>query len=88
MTYLIIRPIRRRLREQYRENTRLTKSLVADYFPEGTRTADPQGGNFFWVEFVNGLDCVQLAQQALKLKSLLRLENFFHRDSIIEIICG
>ncbi len=55
----------RRLRKRYEENIRLFQTKVARCFPEGTRTCNPQGGHFLWVELPQGHDAVALSVAAV-----------------------
>jgi len=55
----------RRLRKQYEENVRLFQTKIAEYFPNGTRTSNPQGGHFLWVELPQGNDAVALSVAAI-----------------------
>jgi DNA-binding transcriptional MocR family regulator len=56
----------RRLRRQYAENLRFLQNEVARHFPTGTRTGEPQGGHFLWVELPEDRDTMELARRAEK----------------------
>lgn len=56
----------RRLRAAYAQQARLMRSLVARFFPAGTRTSHPAGGYVLWVELPAGLDGMHLYQLALQ----------------------
>jgi DNA-binding transcriptional MocR family regulator len=58
----------RRLRQKYHNNMRLIQSLVAENFPDGTRTTHPMGGHFLWVELPREYDAISLARKAMKEK--------------------
>jgi DNA-binding transcriptional MocR family regulator len=38
------------------------RGLIAQYFPEGTRVTDPQGGFILWLELPHGIDSLELFQ--------------------------
>lgn len=50
----------RKLRKHYRENMNQAQSLIARYFPIGTRATKPQGGFVFWVEIPGNIDTLEL----------------------------
>ncbi len=56
----------RRLRKQYENNVRLLQTNIIQHFPDGTRTSNPQGGQFIWVELPQGYDAVELSIAASK----------------------
>lgn len=55
----------RALRKKYQENAVLFQAKIAQCFPRGTRTSNPQGGHFLWVELPRGCDAVSLSQAAV-----------------------
>ena len=55
----------RLLRKKYEENARLFQTKIAQCFPGGTRTCNPQGGHFLWVELPQGGDAVALSVAAV-----------------------
>lgn len=56
----------RKLRQSLYHNSRKYIGAIADYFPEGTKVSQPQGGYFLWVEFDKAVNTVDLYQQAIK----------------------
>ncbi|MGG5145055.1 aminotransferase-like domain-containing protein [Alcaligenes ammonioxydans] len=56
----------RKLRKRYQQNMAQAQSLIANYFPAGTRTTKPQGGFVFWVEIPGNIDTVELHIEMLK----------------------
>lgn len=41
------------------------RGLIAQYFPDGTRATDPQGGFILWVELPHSIDSLELFQACL-----------------------
>ncbi|GLU33286.1 PLP-dependent aminotransferase family protein [Trinickia caryophylli] len=56
----------RRVRALYRQQARLTKTMVSRFFPEGTRTSQPMGGYVLWVELPKKVDSMKLYRAALE----------------------
>lgn len=56
----------RKLRQTLYHNSIKYIGAIADYFPEGTRVTQPQGGYFLWIELDKKVDTVQLYNQAIK----------------------
>jgi len=56
----------KKLRKSYYENMVLFQNKIAHCFPDGTRTSNPQGGYFLWIELPCGCDSKSLAQKARK----------------------
>ncbi|SHF34329.1 aminotransferase-like domain-containing protein [Pedobacter caeni] len=56
----------RKLRQSLHHNSMKYSAVIADYFPEGTRVSQPQGGYFLWLELDKNIDTVELYQRALK----------------------
>lgn len=54
----------RLLRKKYQVNASLLQDKIALFFPTGTRTSNPQGGHFLWVELPPGYDAVELSATA------------------------
>jgi len=54
----------RLLRKKYKVNAGLLQDKIALFFPAGTRTSNPQGGHFLWVELPPGQDAVMLSAAA------------------------
>ena len=52
--------------QTYRWRSEQIRSLVLDYFPEGTLVTQPQGGFVLWVEMPPAVDCVALHYLALQ----------------------
>ena len=52
--------------QTYRWRSEQIRSLVLDYFPEGTLVTQPQGGFVLWVEMPPAVDCVELHDLALQ----------------------
>lgn len=55
----------RQLRKQYNENIRIFRNRVSRYFPEGTQTSNPQGGQYLWIELPENYDSVALFSAAI-----------------------
>jgi len=56
----------RAIRRIYARNISQMTELVARHFPPGTRMTRPRGGFILWVEMPEGVDSLQLYQQALQ----------------------
>ncbi|GBF34406.1 transcriptional regulator [Desulfocucumis palustris] len=54
----------RLLRKKYQVNAGLLQAKIALCFPAGTRTCNPRGGHFLWVELPPGHDAVKLSVAA------------------------
>lgn len=50
----------------YRWRSEAFRNLVLQYFPEGTRVTQPQGGFVLWVEMPPKIDCIRLHDLALQ----------------------
>ena len=55
----------RRLRRVYAAQVDRLRGLIDDFFPAGTRAAEPSGGFLVWVELPAGCDANALCDQAL-----------------------
>ncbi|WP_245785574.1 PLP-dependent aminotransferase family protein [Alkalimonas amylolytica] len=56
----------KKLRQVLKLNKERMMALVQQYFPEGTKVSNPQGGAVLWVELAKQADCSRLFQQALQ----------------------
>ncbi|MEO8706773.1 MAG: PLP-dependent aminotransferase family protein [Kofleriaceae bacterium] len=56
----------RRLRSALAGNVERYREAIATWFPEGTRVSVPRGGFVLWVELPQGVDALQLHEQALR----------------------
>ncbi len=56
----------RRLRQKYATHIEIYQNLIVQYFPKGTRSGNPQGGHFLWVELPENYDSVVLTKLALE----------------------
>ncbi|MFD1143949.1 PLP-dependent aminotransferase family protein [Larkinella insperata] len=56
----------RKLRRTLHTNSLQYSRAIADYFPEGTRVSQPQGGFFLWVELDKRINTVELYNRALR----------------------
>jgi DNA-binding transcriptional MocR family regulator len=56
----------RRVRKLYRQQAKLTKTIVDRFFPADTRTSEPMGGYVLWVELPKKVDSMKLYQLALE----------------------
>lgn len=54
------------LRRSYGEQVRNMRAAIAEYFPEGTRVSEPQGGFVLWVELASDVDCWDLFDKAME----------------------
>lgn len=52
----------------YRQRMDQLRRWVTDYFPQGTRIANPKGGFLLWVELPNKYDCLDLYRKAMEKK--------------------
>jgi DNA-binding transcriptional MocR family regulator len=58
----------RMLRRTYANQVELVKHAVCRYFPQETKVTRPSGGFVLWVEMPEGVDSIELYQQALKAR--------------------
>ena len=56
----------RRLRAALAGNVERYREAIATEFPEGTRVSAPRGGFVLWIELPQGIDALQLHDQALR----------------------
>ena len=56
----------RRLRKKHEAHIEIYQKLIFQYFPKGTRSGNPRGGHFLWVEMPKACDSVVLSQLAMK----------------------
>ena len=56
----------RNLRRVYDSRISVLSGYIAEYFPEGTKIAKPQGGFYLWVELPEQIDSIKLFEQVLK----------------------
>ncbi|UNW02229.1 PLP-dependent aminotransferase family protein [Comamonas sp. 7D-2evo2] len=56
----------RRIRKTYAQQASLMRHAVNRFFPEGTRTSNPEGGYVLWVELPPSIDSMDLYQRALE----------------------
>lgn len=56
----------RKLRQTLYHNSMKYIAAIADYFPEGTRVSQPQGGYFLWLELDKSVNTAELYHQAMK----------------------
>ena len=56
----------RRMRKAYAQQAGLMRHAVHRWFPEGTRTSNPQGGYVLWVELPAPIDGMEIYQRALE----------------------
>jgi DNA-binding transcriptional MocR family regulator len=59
------------LRKLYRRNCDYLRSLISQYFPEGTRISQPKAGFILWVELPKSISALTLYQQALQQHILI-----------------
>lgn len=67
------------LRKIYRNQLNTVRSLVARFFPTGTRATQPTGGFVLWIEFPDGVDTGELALRALQEKIVLMPGELYSR---------
>ncbi len=58
----------RKLRQTLQYNCHRYADAITKYFPEGTKTSNPQGGLALWVEFDQKIDTAELFDIAIKHK--------------------
>lgn len=61
----------RKVRNQAKESLTLLRKKVLEYFPEGTRINQPEGGVTAWVELPEKVDANRIHQEALDRKILV-----------------
>ena len=47
---------------------KLFQDSIAKYFPQGTKTSNPQGGHFIWVKLPDNCDSGKITNIAIKYK--------------------
>lgn len=70
----------RRIRRVYQERRDVMLRAMAEYFPEGVRWTEPQGGLFLWVTLPDGLDSEALLPQAIANKVAFVPGHVFYPD--------
>ncbi|WP_191601373.1 PLP-dependent aminotransferase family protein [Marinomonas algicola] len=55
----------RKTRQAYEENMHRCRSLIAQYFPEGTTISKPSGGFLLWISLPKNIDALTLHKSAL-----------------------
>jgi DNA-binding transcriptional MocR family regulator len=58
----------RKLRQTLHANSLQFIRAIGDYFPEGTKVSNPEGGFILWVELDKRIDAYQLFQEAMLYK--------------------
>ncbi len=58
----------RKLRQIMHANSLHCRRAIGDYFPEGTKVSNPQGGYILWVELAKHIDTYQLYREAIEQK--------------------
>ncbi|WP_205513896.1 PLP-dependent aminotransferase family protein [Longitalea arenae] len=58
----------RKLRLTLKSNCQQYMQAIAEYFPEGTKTSQPQGGLALWVEFNKKINTTELFDRTIKQK--------------------
>jgi DNA-binding transcriptional MocR family regulator len=56
----------RKIRKAYAQKSLGMSRAIEEYFPEGTRIAEPLGGYMIWVKLPEGLDSMVLYREAVK----------------------
>ena len=56
----------RKIRKAYAQKSLGMSRAIEEYFPEGTRIAEPLGGYMIWVKLPGGLDSMVLYREAVK----------------------
>ncbi len=69
-----------RIREMYGSRLRSMLASLERHMPEGVRWTRPQGGLFLWLEFPEGVDTMELLQEALRHKVAFVPGQPFHPD--------
>lgn len=55
----------REVRNKYRQQLRMVKTLILTSFPDGTNVSDPAGGFVLWIECPAKVNTIQLYEEAL-----------------------
>jgi Transcriptional regulators containing a DNA-binding HTH domain and an aminotransferase domain (MocR family) and their eukaryotic orthologs len=58
----------RKLRQTLHANSLQSIRSIGEYFPEGTKVSNPQGGCILWVELAKHIDTYQLYREAIEQK--------------------
>jgi DNA-binding transcriptional MocR family regulator len=54
------------MRQTLHHNSMKYIAAIANYFPEGTRVTQPEGGYFLWIELDKRIDTIELYNKAIK----------------------
>jgi 2-aminoadipate transaminase len=68
------------IRETYRRRRDAMLAALDKYFPEGATWTRPQGGLFLWVKLPEGVDCLELIDEAVKQKVAFVPGTAFYTD--------
>ncbi len=55
-----------RLRKAFKAQVEKARFMIAQWFPEGTRISNPQGGFVLWLELPRGINCFDIYTRALE----------------------
>ncbi len=70
----------REIRDKYRQRRDAMLAAMEQYFPEGVTWTRPQGGLFLWVKLPEGIDCVELMEEAVEQKVAFVPGTAFYAD--------
>jgi 2-aminoadipate transaminase len=70
----------REIREMYRQRRDAMLAAMEHYLPEGTTWTRPQGGLFLWVKLPEGIDCLELLDEAIEQKVAFVPGTAFYAD--------
>ncbi|MBL8967300.1 MAG: PLP-dependent aminotransferase family protein [Spirochaetaceae bacterium] len=77
----------RKIRKAYARKTAEMSRAIEEYFPEGTRVSEPEGGYLLWVRLPSGIDSLELYREAIAARIAIAPGYIFspshkHRDYI------
>ena len=68
------------IREVYRQRRDAMLAALDEHFPDGVTWTHPQGGLFLWVGLPEGVDCLELIQDAIEQKVAFVPGTAFYAD--------
>jgi 2-aminoadipate transaminase len=68
------------IRETYRQRRDAMLAALDEHFPDGATWTHPQGGLFLWVRLPDGVDCMELIQDAIEQKVAFVPGTAFYAD--------
>ena len=68
------------IRAAYKNRCELMMKTIKEYFPEGVKYTDPDGGMFIWVELPEGIDANEMLDDAIEAGVAYVSGEFFYAN--------